>query len=177
MKTLVIHPKDHTTDFLSAIYADKKDWTVINNNPSKTELKNAIKSHDRIVMLGHGTPYGLILMQPNGSPRFIIDATWVYLLREKQCVCIWCHANEFANKYELKGFHTGMIISEYEEAMMYAVSCYYNQISESNILFSDCVKKAINNEDENMLQEMIDTYKTDENPIIDFNSKNMFFNK
>ena len=40
--------------------------------------KDAIKSNDRIVMLGHGTEQGLI-----GFQRFIIDSSLVYLLREK----------------------------------------------------------------------------------------------
>ncbi len=75
MKTLVIHPKDSTTDFLSEIYSDK-NWTVVNTNVSKKFLKEQIKSHDRIVMLGHGTESGLI-----GFDKFIIDSTWVYLLR------------------------------------------------------------------------------------------------
>jgi hypothetical protein len=49
MKTLVIHPKDQTTDFLSIIYQDK-DWTLITDNPSKKYLKEQIKSHDRIIV-------------------------------------------------------------------------------------------------------------------------------
>lgn len=83
--TLVIHPKDQTTDFLSEIYLDK-NWTVINTNTSKKFLKEQILTHDRIVMLGHGTEKGLL-----GYDRYIIDSTLVYLLREKECVCIWCN--------------------------------------------------------------------------------------
>ena len=59
MKTLVIHPKDSTTDFLSDIYIDK-EWTLITKNVSKKILKESIKEHDRIIMLGHGTEKGLI---------------------------------------------------------------------------------------------------------------------
>jgi len=72
MKTLVIHPKDYTTDFLSVIY-DNKNWYVITTNVSKSHLKNQIKSHDRIILLGHGTELGLI-----GFEHFIIDSTYVY---------------------------------------------------------------------------------------------------
>ena len=110
MKTLVIHPKDTTTDFLSLIYEDK-DWTVITDNISKSALKRQIKAHDRIVMLGHGMETGLI-----GFNRLVIDSNLVYLLREKHCVCIWCNADKFVLKYGLKGFYTGMIISEVQEA-------------------------------------------------------------
>lgn len=42
MNTLVIHPQDQTTDFLSVIYKDT-NWNVINNNPSKKYLKEQIK--------------------------------------------------------------------------------------------------------------------------------------
>ena len=80
---------------------------MININVSKKVLKEQIKSHDRIVILGHGTEKGLL-----GFNRYIIDSTWIYLLREKNCVCIWCNANVFVKKYNLKGFYTGMIISE-----------------------------------------------------------------
>ncbi len=176
MKTLVIHPKDSTTDFLSVIYADKKEWTIINYNPSKTELKKKIKEHDRIVMLGHGTEYGLILTQQNNHPRLIIDSDWVYLLREKQCVCIWCNADIFVRQYGLKGFYTGMIISEYDEALLYSLHEFnQGQISESNSLFADCVKKSIHIEDENILLSMVASYKSENNPIINFNSDNMYF--
>ena len=90
MQTLVIHPKDETTDFLSVIYADK-DWTVVNTRPSKSKLKELIKSHDRIIMLGHGTKDGLIIMEGAYNYHFLIDSSLVYLLREKDCVCIWCN--------------------------------------------------------------------------------------
>jgi hypothetical protein len=42
MNTLVIHPQDQTTDFLSVIYKDT-NWNVINNNSSKKYLKEQIK--------------------------------------------------------------------------------------------------------------------------------------
>ena len=39
MKTLVIHPQDYTTDVLSLIYKDKKNWTIINDcNISNNKL-------------------------------------------------------------------------------------------------------------------------------------------
>jgi hypothetical protein len=174
MKTLVIHPKDITTDFLSVIYADKKDWTIVNDfNVSKKELKELIKSHDRIVMLGHGTEDGLIAMTNSYDYKSIINSTWVYLLREKQCVCIWCNADVFVKKYDIKGFYTGMIISESDEANLYCIKCKYEDIEQSNVLFADSVKKSIDNT--NMLNEMVESYKG-ENPVIDFNKKNLYFN-
>ncbi|MFW6243268.1 MAG: hypothetical protein ACOC2W_03825, partial [bacterium] len=145
MKTLVIHPKDSTTDFLCEIYKDK-DWTVINTNTSKKFLKDQIKTHDRIVMLGHGTENGLL-----GFNKYVIDSTWVCLLRDKNCICIWCNADEFVKKYKLKGFYTGMIISEYEEAIMCCVPTNLQWIAESNTNFALAIKNSI--DDDNMLEK------------------------
>jgi hypothetical protein len=140
MKTLVIHPKDSSTDFLAEIYKDK-DWTLISNNCSNSFLREQIKTHDRIIMLGHGTCHGMF-----GFDRFVIDSTYVQLLREKYCVCIWCNADEFVLKYNLKGFYTGMIISELEEAKMFDVPSNQQWINQSNVDFANAIKLSIDTE-------------------------------
>ena len=166
MKTLVIHPKDLTTDFLSEIYSDK-DWTVINTKTSKKLLKEQIKAHDRIVMLGHGTGKGRL-----GFNKFVIDSTWVYLLRDKNCVCIWCNADEFVKKYGLKGFYTGMIISEYEEAVICCISTNSQRIAESNTDFALTIKNSI--DEENMLEKVKLFYKGNSS-VVEFNRNNFYY--
>lgn len=165
MKTLVIHPKDQTTDFLSVIY-DNKDWTILNTNVSKSYLKTQIKSHDRIIMLGHGTDYGLI-----GFDHFIINSQFVYLLRDKHCVCIWCNADVFFTKYKLKGFYTGMIISDLNESYYYSVPSSLDDIDYSNVLFAKSIKDSIDSDD--MLSKTKSIYKGG-NSIIDFNKQNIY---
>ena len=66
MKTLIIHPKDVTTDMLCLVDRDM-NCTIIRNNLPNSELKRLITEHDRIIMLGHGTEDGLI-----GFDKFII---------------------------------------------------------------------------------------------------------
>lgn len=166
MKTLVIHPKDSTTDFLCEIYKDK-NWTIINTNISKKLLKEQIKKHDRIVMLGHGTEKGLL-----GFDKFVIDSSWVYLLRDKNCVCIWCNADEFVKKYGLKGFYTGMIISEYEEAIMFSIPTNSHWISESNTDFALAIKNSI--DDENMLEKAKIIYEGN-SAVVEFNRNNLYY--
>lgn len=170
MKTLVIHPKDSTTDFLCPIY-EGRGWTVITEPTTpKSQLKEAIKAHDRIVMLGHGTEYGLMTKVPL---RCIVDSDLVYLLREKTCVGIWCNADEFFKKYELKGFYTGMIISEMDEAYMYCLhQATPAQVNESNELFTKAITNSIMSE--SMLTEAKNEYYSDVNPIILFNQDNLY---
>lgn len=166
MKTLVIHPKDSTTDFLSDIYLGK-NWTVITTNISNGLLKRLIKTHDRIVMLGHGTEKGLI-----GFNRFIIDSKLVYLLRDKFCICIWCNADVFVKKYGIKGFYTGMIISEYEEAIMYCVKTDSISINESNNRFAYAIKSSI--DDKNMLVKAKSIYDFNSS-VVEFNRNNLYY--
>lgn len=165
MKTLVIHPSDTSTHFLTKIY-EGRGWTIINENPSTKVLKEQIKAHDRIIMLGHGSEGGLI-----GYDRFIIDSSLVYLLREKDCVCIWCNSDVFVEKYDLKGFYTGMIISEYDEAYLFSIGFKGNEIEESNIMFADVISKTIDKED--MLSESKRMY-VGESEVINFNTKNLY---
>jgi hypothetical protein len=168
MKTLVIHPKDTTTDFLSDIYKDK-DWTVITENISKSQLKLEIIHHDRIVMLGHGCEDGLYDLKHN---RFVISSELVYLLRPKNCVGVWCNADKFFEKYKLSGFYTGMIISEVDEAYLYGICECFDVIEQSNKLFAYAIKESID------LTDIVDNVKqiyVGDNEIISFNKNNLYF--
>ena len=170
MKTLVIHPDDRTTDFLKVIYSNEP-WTIINFNLSKNRLKQEIKAHDRIIMLGHGDGHGLY-----GFGRMVIDSNLVYLLREKECVCIWCNANFFAPIYKLKGFYTGMIVSDIEEAILYCVNFKHSSdIDESNKLFAESIKNGIILEPKLMLDKVKESYKSDDNNVIMFNMQNLYY--
>jgi hypothetical protein len=169
MKTLVIHPKDDSTQFLAKIYKDR-DWTLIDSKQSKRSIKEAIKSHDRIIMMGHGCEKGLF----DSNFDTIIDSNYVYLLREKECIAIWCNADVFFLKYGLKGLYTGMIISEYDEAILESVTTTYNEIEESNLLFGNAIKEGISNEDFN-IDKIQEIYSTDNlNRVMDFNKSKIY---
>ena len=86
MKTLVIHPKDRTTEVLSKIYENhKEDWTIVTDyNISESKLKKLIKKHDRIIMLGHGTPMGLLNPKYGGLYRRFQFSLFI---KEKKGMC------------------------------------------------------------------------------------------
>jgi hypothetical protein len=174
VKTLVIHPIDATTDFLSVIY-EGKDWTILRRSIyKKLELVEALNSHDRIIMLGHGLPQGLLSITNRDSMSYqmVIDSKLVYILREKECICIWCNADQFVRKYALRGFHTGMIISEDEEANLFSITYNNSDIKESNELFAKTIKSYIDSE--NVLEEVKSEYVSETNNIIKFNMNNLY---
>ena len=121
MKTLVIHPKDSSTDFLIPIYMNLKsfpdfdDVTIIRGG-TKEEVDEQIQLHDRIMMMGHGSPQGLFAVGQFGMQGMIIGHSTVPLLENKECIFIWCNADKFVERYNLKGLYSGMFISEVSEA-------------------------------------------------------------
>lgn len=149
MKTLVIHPKDWSTDFLKPIYKDIPDYTLIDGEPKMDirEVNKLIETHERVIMLGHGCPYGLFSLGkfPN-SCGLVINPDTVPLLREKtENVYIWCHANMYVEKFKLKGFYSGMFISEVGEAWGEGFrNSYQDEIDKSNDGFSLLLGKHIN---------------------------------
>lgn len=123
-----------------------------------------IEQHDRIIMLGHGTPDGLL-----GFGTYVVDMYHSEYLRRKICVCIWCHAIDFAVKHDLKGFATGMFISEPREASYYNVIAQQEEIEASNRFFAQTMREVIDDP-----IRVKDLYVSNSNPIVKYNSQRMF---
>jgi hypothetical protein len=162
METLVIHPKDVTTDFLYEIYRDK-GFDVITYFVPQHELKTIIKDYDRIMMMGHGSPNGLF-----GKYSMTIDSSFVDVLKDKYCVCIWCNADAFVKQHGIKGFYSGMVISEVDEAYYYSINATQEQVDESNKLFAKAIRNSFN------VDEIKQIYKTNNNPVIKFNEQRLY---
>ena len=170
---LVIHPKDVTTDVLSVIYNDI-NATVLRQPTSKKRLKELIKAADRVIMLGHGTEYGLLSLV-NHNPYAFIDSSLVYLLREKKDnIYIWCHADVFVKKYGLSGFSTGMFISETDEADYYNVKATAEEIWYSNNNFSRIVSENVHKKGSDILKALKANYKSAHSEVIIYNSERLY---
>ena len=177
--TLVIHPKDASTDFLARIYKDK-DWTSIRSWPQgPASLKRFINCYDRIIMMGHGTPSGLLNVgsfygdKPNQF--YVIDNYFADLLQTKETVSIWCHSDQFARQYKLPGFHTGMIISEVSEAQYVLGKTPLNaeETLDNMNLFADVVGKHIDNPNLLEMQKLIREQYNRDDPVSAFNRDNI----
>lgn len=185
MKTLVIHPEDQTTTFLTPIYETIPDKTVITAGMTKGALMEQIKSHDRVMMMGHGSPFGLLSAGCfPGSGTYIVDYTAVPLLKEKSNnIYIWCNADCYVNAYELEGFYTGMFVSELGEAeLMDLHGIDQTQVDLSNWGFSRIVSKYINDGPENEIGMLHKKVMFDyglmisENPVASYNHERLYYN-
>jgi len=157
---------------LSIVYRNKPDWTVCRDNGiSKNALIKLIQNHNRIIMLGHGTPFGLINSACSG---YLIDDSYANLLRTKECVSIWCYSDEYFKRNNIKGSHTGMIISEVsEEAFILGdIPLEANEIYSNMVKFSKIVGECIDKSPEDMKQHILNNYAGDD-PVTQFNRKNI----
>lgn len=167
MKTLVLHPKDESTEFLSHIYKDK-DFTIVTENIGNSKKRKLLKEYDRIIMLGHGTKDGLF-----GHKKFMIDSNDVATLREKEIVAIWCNADEFVKKNNLKGFYSGMFISEIYEAYYEGIyGLTIDEIEKSNNDFAKILGKHLDSK--NILENVKKEYKNDDSSVVIFNSQRLY---
>jgi hypothetical protein len=161
LKTLVIHPDDRSTDFLKPIYENIADKTVITGGVSYEEVKQLIREHDRVIMLGHGSPYGLFACHKfTDYPRWtIIDDGMVEVLREKEeNIYIWCYAKNFVEFYGLKGVCSGMFISEVGEARGLGVHANQKIVDESNDTFAEILGGCVNGTKDEIFDTVVEKY-------------------
>lgn len=168
MKTLVIHPEDETTNFLKDIYIDK-DFDVIQNKTyPKCRLNYKIKKYDRVILLGHGMPTGLI-----GGYGMIIDQENVEALQGRSIIGIWCYAKQFIKANNLRAFATNMFISEKHEADLLGIRATEHQIAYSNRLFAIAVRENLHLPMHLMQREVLGIYRCRYNPVIRYNYRQM----
>ena len=162
MKTLVIHAEDSSTDFLCPIYQTIENKTVLRHGNTKNEIAEQIKIHDKVIMLGHGSSEGLFSVgQFETDNSYIIDSSLTDILAEKEeNVYIWCYANKFVEKFDLKGFYTGMFVSEILEALYCELPLVAQKVvDESNDGFSSIVSKYVNDSKSVLYKKVLKEYQ------------------
>jgi hypothetical protein len=162
--------------------------TLIDDSTTgENKIIKAMKEHDRIIMCGHGCPDGLFGNVPGG---LIVNKNMVPVLREKECIFIWCNADEFVKKNYLTGFYTGMFISEVGEARCFNINISQKEVDYSNNLFAALVRNAFREIDrqpvkkvdgrivDNLFRvyEYVASSYNGKCPVINFNRNRLYFN-
>ena len=179
MKTLIIHPKDKSTQFLDIVYEPIPNKTIITGGITKEEVRKLIEEHDRVMMCGHGAPMGLFSVgQFKNSGGFIIDHTMVDILSKKDnSIFIWCNADKFVDHFKLKGFYSGMFISEVGEAYYCGLpGTKQDEVDESNFGFCELLSECINEPHDVMYETIIKNYGkiAEENPVALYNHNRLY---
>lgn len=168
-KTLVIHVQDKSTDFLKVIY-EGKGYDVLNEFGLNYSAKDAnalikkMEQYDRIIMLGHGTSQGLLNVDNGHYVGYIIDREFRDILAKKETISIWCNSDRFFGPLGIKGFHTGMIISEVREASYVLGKTPLNEQEtlDNMYAFATIVRLCIDEEPQVMKKFILEHYNFDD---------------
>lgn len=147
MKTIIVHPNDESTAFLKRVYKELTNCKIIAESYYfKQEIKSEIEGTNNLMIMGHGDLNGLFGI--NYSSKHMIDSSFCNLIESKNCLLIWCNADEFVskNKLNFNGIFCGMFISQIEELIFLnpefetedieILRTYQPMIDESNNAFS-----------------------------------------
>ena len=97
---------------LAAIYEGIEGVKLFDSYLQREEILKAIAAAPKdepILLLGHGCPSGLYDMRYG----LVIRNEDADLLKNRpNLVGIWCYASDYAYNHGLKGFYSGMFISE-----------------------------------------------------------------
>jgi hypothetical protein len=170
MKTLVIHPDDRSTDFLKEIYLGKGYDVITRWGISDQALTSMVETHDRIMMMGHGSPNGLI-----GFGHIFMNPKFIKLLQTKDTVCIWCNADKYVIPHNIRGFYTGMFISEVGEAKYFGIKVGQEVINYSNELFAQEMRRCVNLGDPKLICEGIKSVYVGDSPVFQFNNDRLYY--
>jgi hypothetical protein len=179
MHTLVIHPRDLTTDFLAPIYYNIPDADVVTHGWDDDEIFDGLEIYERVLMMGHGSPNGLFSVGNFYTKTpYVIGSHCADLLQQNENnVYIWCNADKFVQRYSLKGFFTGMFISEVAEATYCGVyDTTQDMVDESNNLFAEVLGNCINDDKYHIYKQVRTMYGEiiNHNPVAKYNWKRLY---
>lgn len=156
---------DTDTQVLVNLWKDLPDVNLIHitsrtRNAKRKILQALVSEKDTLLFCGHGTSSGLF------SPGFndlLLGEHNVRYIRAQRVIGIWCHAAQFAELVNLKGFFSSMFISNIREANM--MGCFGSSpavITQQEVLFCNRINELIRNNTPmdqwvNLLRQQADT--------------------
>jgi hypothetical protein len=169
---LIIHPDDRTTDFLKPCYAGLKA-TVLTQRDEFFNLAETMKRHNRIIMMGHGSPGGLFMPKVEGIEE---DENGELFEYTDYSINDSYRDIRYVVPNDLHGFYTGMVISELCEADYCDVKgCNPKQLEESNTKFTMGLKEALKVDGPESVEIFKEIYNNPKNPIMVYNRKRLYF--
>jgi len=177
MKTIIIHPSDRSTEFLSASYQGQNVDVLTSFNGNDIEFCQHLEPYQRIIAMGHGSPVGLFSVGQFKN-IYSVSSLLLYPHKDKRLVFIWCNSDQFVNQFKCfkPELYTGMIISETQEAYYCGIKASLHDINESNSLFAKALASGLFLDQNHILAEVKKIYcdVNTTNPVIKYNQKRIY---
>lgn len=151
---------------------------MITGGTDRESIKTLMRESEQVIMLGHGSPTGLMSVGKFEGYGNIVDDSCAEVLAEKDnSVFIWCNADQFVEFHGLNGFSTGMFVSEVAEAKFCGMPlAKYSTVTESNRNFVECMRRVIDCEPEMMHSYVKQAYGelASVNPVAKYNHERLY---
>ena len=165
---LVIHPTDESTAFMDHVYKGK-GYDVLNSFTG--DLALILPHYSRVIMIGHGWVDGQFSVGQFRGDHLVINKRLAPYLKDKNNTYIWCKAADFVKKHKLKGYSTGMFISELGEAVAFNIkSATEKMVYNSNMLYAEVMRNCIDGPP--TLQKVLEGYVGND-PVTKYNRSQM----
>jgi hypothetical protein len=179
IRTLVIHPRDSSTDFLKDVYRNLSSFTLIQGGVTRAEIVEALIDHERIILLGRGSEKGLYAsgVFDTISP-YIVDEEMFPWLFGKENIFIWRNSDLFAYFNQLQGLFTGKFACTLEKVYFYKIKKgSFEHVEESNNLFSTLLGDLLHLPASAIYPALRECYGRQgmNNPVIDFNCQRLIY--
>jgi hypothetical protein len=104
----------------------------------------------------------------------VIDDDFADAFRDKtDNLYIWCNADCYVRRHDLKGLATGMFISEPLEAYVFNIVASQEQIDASNYLFAAIIRECLEMPSTLIYEQLVARYHIEDNPVTEFNRHNI----
>lgn len=151
MTAILSYTGDNDTFILNNIWAnlDCKVITIGKDNVTRKDIDKAISEEtDTLILAGHGSPdglygYGYGLGCKDFDTDYAVDEDNKDLIKAKNLICIWCYAADFGKQQNLKGFFSGMFISNGIEALLFNIIAQSEKIWQLERNFCDNLNELI----------------------------------
>ena len=129
------------TSMLKAMYEGLENTKVL-YNPNREDLMEVLQANptETLMCIGHGLSYGIY---NNSWTGYVIDGSMATLFQSREVIGIWNYAKDFARKYGLNGFFTGMFVSNVAASLNLRFVHNTGEIPYQNIKFSNEIRRLI----------------------------------
>ena len=148
MTVIYAYHGDTDTLLLPRIWRGISDVRIVEIDTTDDDCEEVVNDaisaeDDTLILCGHGTVHGLL--HPDiWSGDYLIHENNFLLIHERNVICVWCHASEFAERVGMNCFCTSMFISNPQEARTYHLNeSTYQSIYDSNVLFYERMNRLL----------------------------------
>ena len=181
MAMIVIHiDTQKYTSLLAKCYEGIEDATIL-VNPSREEVDKILTENpnERVMMMGHGSDLALFGSYDPTKGRWvdIIDRRNAELLKDRECIGIWCYAKGYARAHGLKGYFTDMFVSNGREAKDLGFKATEKKVFDEVVIYAERINRLLKENVpleewvERLCKEAEPAYET--KPFVEFNYTGM----